>query len=322
MVLIGGITRLTNSGLSMVEWKLLMGSLPPMNEAAWMVVFEKYKQFPEYQIINTHFSLEEFKDIYFWEYLHRFLGRLIGLVFIIPFLYFLFKKMIDKKLLYQLLLILFMGGFQGFLGWYMVKSGLNKMPDVSHFRLAMHLITAFITFAYTFWVALGLIYPNKQKTTFTSLRNWAVFLLIITVVQIVWGAFVAGLNAGKVYNTWPKMGDSWIAESVTAMQPLWHNFVEGLAGVQFIHRYLAYIVVGVVLFIYFKSKRLKLNKTQLKGVNFLMIMVSIQFTLGILTLLMGVPVWMGVLHQLGAFFLLSAVVYTLHRFNFSTQTIQ
>ena len=319
MVLVGGITRLTNSGLSMVEWNLIMGSIPPLNEAEWLIAFEKYKQFPEYQIVNYHFTLEEFKPIFFWEYLHRILGRLVGLVFIIPFIYFLFKKMISKELLPKLLLLLFMGGFQGFLGWYMVKSGLNKDPDVSHFRLAMHLTTAFLTFAYTLWVALGLMYPNRVKGAFKSLKAGATVLLLITVVQIVWGAFVAGLNAGKVYNTWPLMGDQLVADGVTAMTPLWMNFVEGLAGVQFIHRYMAYAVVGLVIYLAVKARKEKTNVSQRGGMKFLIGMVSVQFVLGIITLLLGVPVWLGVLHQIGALMLLGSVVFALHRFTYSPE---
>lgn len=319
MVLVGGITRLTNSGLSMVEWNLVMGSIPPLNEAEWLIAFEKYKQFPEYQIVNYHFTLEEFKPIFFWEYLHRILGRLVGLVFIIPFIYFLFKKMISKELLPKLLLLLFMGGFQGFLGWYMVKSGLNKDPDVSHFRLAMHLTTAFLTFAYTLWVALGLMYPNRVKGAFKSLKAGATVLLLITVVQIVWGAFVAGLNAGKVYNTWPLMGDQLVADGVTAMTPLWMNFVEGLAGVQFIHRYMAYAVVGLVIYLAVKARKEKTNVSQRGGMKFLIGMVSVQFVLGIITLLLGVPVWLGVLHQIGALMLLGSVVFVLHRFTYSPE---
>ncbi len=319
MVLVGGITRLTNSGLSMVEWNLIMGSIPPLNEAEWLIAFEKYKQFPEYQMVNYHFTLEEFKPIFFWEYLHRVLGRLVGLVFIIPFIYFLFKKMISKELLPKLLLLLFMGGFQGFLGWYMVKSGLNKDPDVSHFRLAMHLTTAFLTFAYTLWVALGLMYPNRVKGAFKSLKAGATVLLLITVVQIVWGAFVAGLNAGKVYNTWPLMGDQLVADGVTAMTPLWMNFVEGLAGVQFIHRYMAYAVVGLVIYLAVKARKEKTNVSQRGGMKFLIGMVSVQFVLGIITLLLGVPVWLGVLHQIGALMLLGSVVFVLHRFTYSPE---
>lgn len=313
MVLIGGLTRLTNSGLSMVEWNMFMGSLPPMNDAEWIETFEKYKQYPEYQLINFNFGLDEFKKIFLWEYTHRFLGRLIGLVFIIPFLWFLFRKKLWPSLTYKLLIILFLGGLQGFLGWYMVKSGLVKEPDVSHFRLAIHLITAFITFAYTFWVALDLIYPknrNRQK----KMAPWLWSLLILLIVQIIYGAFVAGLNAGKIFTTWPKMGDSWIAESVTAMQPLYHNFIEGLAGVQFIHRYMAYLVVFMVLMVYFKARDMFLNSRQKKGLNFLIIMVAIQFLIGVLTLVYAVPVVLGILHQLGAFFLLGGVVYCLHVF--------
>lgn len=313
MVLIGGLTRLTNSGLSMVEWNMFMGSLPPMNQADWQETFDQYKQYPEYRLVNFDFSLDEFKKIFLWEYTHRFLGRLIGLVFIIPFLWFLFRRKLWPSLTYKLLIILFLGGLQGFFGWYMVRSGLIKEPDVSHYRLAIHLITAFITFAYTFWVALGLIYPknrNKQK----KMRPWLWSLLILTIIQIIWGAFVAGLNAGKIYNTWPKMGDSWIAESVTAIDPFLHNFIEGLAGVQFIHRYVAYLVVFMVLMVYFKGRDLFLNSKQKKGLNFLILMVAIQFFIGVLTLINSVPILLGTLHQLGAFFLLAGVVYCLHVF--------
>lgn len=318
MVLVGGITRLTNSGLSMVEWNLLMGTIPPLNEAEWQIAFEKYKQFPEYQMVNYHFTLEEFKPIFFWEYLHRVLGRLVGLVFIIPFIYFLIRKMISKELLPKLLLLLLMGGFQGFLGWYMVKSGLNKDPDVSHFRLAMHLTTAFLTFSYTLWVALDLMYPNKVKGAFKAIKSGALVLLFVTIVQIVWGAFVAGLNAGKVYNTWPLMGDQIVADAVTAMTPLWMNFVEGLAGVQFIHRYMAYVVVGLVIFLALKAKNNAISTSQRGGIRFLVGMVSIQFVLGIITLLLGVPVWLGVLHQVCALLLLGSIIFVLHRFTYSS----
>lgn len=292
---------------------MFMGSLPPMNDIEWQETFDKYKQYPEYRLVNFDFSLDEFKKIFLWEYTHRFLGRLIGLVFIVPFLWFLFRRKLWPSLTYKLLIILFLGGLQGFLGWYMVRSGLIKEPDVSHYRLAIHLITAFITFAYTFWVALGLIYPknrNRQK----KMRPWIWILLILLIIQIIWGAFVAGLNAGKIYTTWPKMGDSWIAESVIAMEPFYHNFIEGLAGVQFIHRYMAYLVVFMVLMVYFKGRDLFLNSKQKKSLNFLIFMVAVQFLIGVLTLVNSVPILLGTLHQLGAFFLLGGVVYCLHVF--------
>ncbi len=314
MVVIGGITRLTNSGLSMVDWKLIMGSIPPLNEAEWLQTFEQYKQFPEYQIVNTHFTLSEFKSIFFWEYLHRLLGRLIGIVFIIPFIYFLLKKKLSKKLILQSVVILFMGSLQGAIGWWMVKSGLVNNPDVSHYRLAVHLITAFLTFAYTFWVALTLIYPEVSNNNHSKMRKILFVILGLTIIQIVYGAFVAGLNAGFVMNTWPKMGEEWISSSVTSMNPVWLNFVEGIGGVQFIHRYLAYLVLGLIFYFWLKSRKLKLNTFQVKGVNLLLGAVMLQFCLGIATLIYAVPVWLGVAHQLGAFFLLTSIVYVMNAF--------
>ena len=314
MVVIGGITRLTNSGLSMVDWKLIMGMVPPLSEQDWIETFNQYKQFPEYQGVNFMFTLAEFKAIFFWEYLHRLIGRLIGIVFIVPFFYFLIKKKFTKKLMNQCLIILTMGGLQGFLGWWMVKSGLVDNPDVSHYRLAIHLIAAFLTFAYTLWVALGLIYHNEIRPNVPSMRKWVAVLFVVTVIQIVYGAFVAGLNAGLVYNTWPKMGGEWIAEAVTAIDPIWVNFVNGLAGVQFIHRYLAYIVVGLVVFLFLKSSKFKLSSIQLTALKALIIVVFIQFLLGIFTLIFSVPIWLGVTHQVGAFLLLGVVVYTAYSF--------
>mgnify|MGYP001586265974 FL=1 len=312
MVAIGGLTRLTHSGLSMVEWNLF-GSTPPSSDADWQIMFDKYKQYPEYQQINFNFSLEEFKSIFYWEYGHRMFGRLIGLVFIIPFLWFLIRKRVSKELLPKLILLLIMGSFQGLLGWYMVKSGLVKDPDVSHYRLAMHLVTAFLTFAYTFWVALGLIYPEKAQSDKKLKRlMWIIFPLVV--FQIIWGAYVAGLNAGMVYNTWPKMGEAWIADSVTAMSPLWKNFIEGLAGVQFVHRYLAYAVVAAILIAFFRGRKIQLFSNQRKALNVLVFAVSFQFVLGVLTLMLAVPISLGLLHQLGAFILLGSTVFALHRF--------
>jgi len=320
MVIVGGLTRLTHSGLSMVEWHLFMGSIPPMTEQEWQEVFNKYKQYPEYQLINFNFSLEEFKSIFYWEYAHRMLGRLIGLVFVIPFVVFWWRGKINKSLLPKLILIFILGGFQGFLGWYMVKSGLIKNPDVSHYRLAMHLITAFLTFAYVLWVSLGLIYPRKLDAEKKKhpLKSWFVSLLFLLIIQIVWGAFVAGLNAGKVYNTWPMMGEDWIAPSVTAMSPLWLNFVEGIGGVQFIHRYLALILLILVGFVIYKAKKISIGATQKQSLRYLIIAILLQFLLGVFTLLWAVPIGLGLVHQLGAFVLLGVVVFGLHRFRFNS----
>mgnify|MGYP000967694579 CR=1 FL=1 len=312
-VIVGGITRLTNSGLSMVDWNLFMGVIPPLNEADWVTTFESYKQYPEYQKINFNFTLTEFKSIFFWEYLHRMIGRLIGMVFIIPFVYFLIRKKISKSLLPKCLLILFMGGFQGLIGWWMVKSGLITNPDVSHYRLATHLFTAFITFAYTFWVALGLR-SNDNNDFHPSIQKGLKLLLPILLIQIVYGAFVSGLNAGLLFNTWPKMGEHWISPAITALNPTYLNFLEGMAGVQFIHRYLAYAVAGIVIYLWIKGRKLKLIQPQTTALNFLFGMVLVQFILGVLTLVNGVPIWLGVTHQVGAFILLGGLVFSLNQF--------
>ena len=316
MVVVGGIARLTHSGLSISNYQLISGTIPPMNEVEWNEAFDLYKQYPEYQKINHQMTLEEFKDIYFWEWIHRVIGRAIGIVFIIPFVYFLLKKQLSKPTIKKALILLFLGGFQGFLGWYMVKSGLVDRPDVSHYRLAMHLTTAFITFAYTLWVALDLIYPNKKEinASFRNLIRWGLAILLI---QIIWGAFVAGLDAGWIHNHWPFMSEGkLIHETVYIEQsPVWKNFVEGKSGVQFVHRYLAYVVVGMILFIAWKSHKMPLTPLQKKGINGLVGLVLLQFVLGVFTLLLQVPVWLGILHQVVAFFLLAAMTFTLHRFS-------
>ncbi len=316
MVTVGGITRLTNSGLSMTDWHLITDTFPPLTEAKWNAAFEEYKKFPEYQKINIHndFQLSDYKFIYFWEWFHRFIGRIIGLVFIVPFIYFLFKKKLDSSTVKKCIVLLGMGGFQGFLGWFMVRSGLIDNPDVSHFRLAIHLTFAFITFAYTLWVALDLIYPEKKKTE-KSLRTIAQYALLVLLLQIIYGGFVAGLNAGLIHNHWPLMSDGqFIHDSVFLEQKNWFlSFTEGKSGVQFIHRTLGYFVVAMIGLLYFKSKKFQLEQTQKKGINLLVLLVFVQFALGVFTLLYSVPLWLGLTHQINAFFLLTAMTFTLHR---------
>jgi cytochrome c oxidase assembly protein subunit 15 len=316
MVVVGGITRLTNSGLSMTDWHLVTDTFPPLTEAKWQETFEKYKEFPEYQKINIHndFTLSDYKFIYFWEWFHRFIGRIIGLVFIIPFFYFLIKKKIDKATLNKCFVLLGMGALQGFFGWFMVRSGLVDNPDVSHFRLSLHLTFAFLTFAYTLWVALDLIYPNKREVI-VPLRKIARIALAFLLLQIIYGGFVAGLNAGLVHNHWPMMSDGqFIHDSVFIEQKtLLLNLTEGKSGVQLVHRTLAYVVVGLIVFLYFKSKKHDLSSQQKNGLNALVLIVFLQFTLGVFTLLYSVPLWLGLTHQIVAFFLLTAMTYTLHR---------
>jgi cytochrome c oxidase assembly protein subunit 15 len=316
MVVVGGITRLTNSGLSMTDWHLVTDTLPPLTEAKWQEAFERYKQFPEYQKINIHndFTLSDYKFIYFWEWFHRFIGRIIGLVFIIPFFYFLIKKRIDKATLNKCFVLLGMGALQGFFGWFMVRSGLVDNPDVSHFRLSLHLTFAFLTFAYTLWVALDLIYPDKREVI-VPLKRIARIALAFLLLQIIYGGFVAGLNAGLIHNHWPMMSDGqFIHDSVFIEQKtLLLNLTEGKSGVQLVHRTLAYIVVGLIVFLYFKSKKYNLSAQQKNGLNALVLIVFLQFTLGVFTLLYSVPLWLGLAHQIMAFFLLTAMTYTLHR---------
>lgn len=316
MVIVGGITRLTHSGLSISNYKLISGTIPPLNEAEWNEAFELYKQYPEYQKLHNHFNLEEFKDIYFWEWIHRVIGRFIGLVFIIPFIYFLVKKRLSSATIKKSIILLLLGGFQGFLGWYMVKSGLVDEPNVSHYRLAAHLTTAFLTFAYTFWVALDLIFPEK-KTIDKKMRNFIRMGMAVLVLQIIYGAFVAGLDAGWIHNHWPLMNEGKLMHETVYIEqnPVYLNFIEGKSGVQFVHRSLAYVVVIFILAIWYKAKKYDLSNWQNLGINALLIMVGIQFLLGVFTLLLAVPVWLGVLHQVGAFILLSAMTFTLHRFS-------
>lgn len=302
MVLIGGITRLTDSGLSMSTWSLI-GGAPPLNFQEWVVAFDIYKQTPEGKI-NSHYTLADFKYIFFWEYLHRMLGRLLGLVFIIPFGYFLIKKKLSKKMIIKCCILLFMGASQGLIGWWMVQSGLIDRPDVSHYRLAIHLTTAFLTCSYTFWVALSLIFPNSRtgnKLVFTKL----IVLLILLIIQIVYGAFVAGLKAGRIYNTWPKMGENWIPESV---------FLDAGANSQFIHRTLGLLIVFFTFYIWKKGSGLSLLKLERNTLLLLPIIVSIQFFLGIITLLMGAPIVPALIHQILAFLLLLILVFNLFLF--------
>lgn len=319
MVVIGGITRLTGSGLSITEWKVIMGTLPPLNQEQWMEVYQKYQLSPEFQKVNYHMNLEEFKSIFWWEYIHRLLGRIIGIVFIIPFLYFVFKGYFREKRLVRKLSVLFLlGGFQGFLGWFMVKSGLQDNPHVSHYRLAAHLITAFFVYGFTYWFALDLMYPRSSPLPSTTpekekIKKWSAVLFFIVVFQIIYGAFVAGLKAGRIYNTFPKMGNGWVPEGFFNMSPWYANFFENMGTVQFVHRYVAYFVAGLCVFLWLKSRKVNFTFQQKMAFRIMLFVVSLQFLLGVLTLIYAVPVTLGVLHQIGALALFTSVIYLNHR---------
>src|SRR5436190_8910788 len=207
MVVIGGITRLTGSGLSITEWNVVMGAIPPLNDTQWNEAFDKYKAIPQFQKLNYSFSLDDFKKIFFWEYLHRLVGRLVGIVFLLPFIYFLITKQLDKPMIRKAIFLFALGGLQGFLGWFMVKSGLSERTSVSHYRLAIHLVAAFITFAFTLWYALELIYMNEKRNSLLRKNYSGItrFLFATVLLQVIYGAFVAGLHAGKFANTFPTM---------------------------------------------------------------------------------------------------------------------
>jgi cytochrome c oxidase assembly protein subunit 15 len=317
MVVIGGITRLTGSGLSITQWKIVTGTLPPFSEASWQKEFDSYKQTPQYKLINSDFTLSDFKGIFWWEYIHRLIGRIIGVVFLIPFIWFWVKKKFPHDFLKKAAVLFALGGFQGFLGWFMVKSGLSENIYVSHYRLATHLISAFTVFGFTFWYALDLAFPStplsREGGKKGEIKDLSILLFATVILQIIYGAFVAGLKAGYGYPTWPKMGDQWIPEEIVSMEPLWKNFLEGHAGVQFIHRYLAYVVVFIVGIIFFRARKIQLTSSQRKIIHLLVAIVLTQFTLGIITLLYGVPIVIAALHQTGAFFLFATTLLLLHR---------
>jgi len=311
MVMIGGITRLTNSGLSMVEWDLFMGAIPPLDQQAWQETFDKYQAYPEYQMMEQNMDLSGFKSIFFWEYLHRQWGRLMGIVFIIPFFIFLKQGRLKGKLLKRCIAILIGGAIVGGLGWFMVVSGLKDRPEVSHYRLAIHLVAAFSLFGLVLWTALDLVRGTIERTKTAGTSKMAISVLALLYVQIIYGAFVAGLDAGTIYNTWPLMNGNFVPENTFALSPFWVNLLEHRDGVQFIHRNLAIAVLGLVLWLTYKG--LKSSEVMVrKASKLLALMVLVQFILGIGTLLMHVPVSFGVAHQFGALLLLAAMCNWLH----------
>ena len=311
MVVLGGVTRLTGSGLSMVDWRPLMGWLPPLSDLEWQRVFEMYQSSPEYQKVNAHMDVHAFKSIFWLEYLHRLLGRVIGLVFLIPFLAFLVRGYISKTEWPKYLLMFVLGGMQGVLGWYMVKSGLVDVPHVSQYRLTAHLVAAFTIYAYMFWVAMSLLFPTKGNDPHPWYRR-SLALTILTSVVIVSGGFVAGLKAGKIYNTFPMMGDHWVPPGTFALDPLWRNFVENMTTVQLDHRVLAITTLIAVIAYWTAARKAELPARTRPAVNALLHTVVLQVILGISALLMAVPVWLGALHQAVALLLFTVSLYILH----------
>ncbi|MGB7931806.1 MAG: COX15/CtaA family protein [Gammaproteobacteria bacterium] len=316
MVVLGGVTRLTGSGLSMVEWDPIFGIVPPLSEAQWNATFDLYRESPEYRKINAGMDLHGFKQIYWFEFAHRLLGRTIGVVFLIPFLYFLFAGRIRRPLIPRLATLFVLGGLQGVLGWYMVKSGLVDKPHVSQYRLTAHLAAALLIYAYMLWVALGL-WTNADRAAASpaprGLRRFAALLGGLVFITALSGGFVAGLKAGFAYNTFPLMDGHWIPETMFQMSPVWRNFFENIATVQFDHRLLATLVfVGCVSF-WLAARRQTLPVSARIGVYALLAAVVLQVTLGISTLLLHVPTALAATHQAGALLLLTVVLFVNHR---------
>ncbi len=312
MVVLGGVTRLTNSGLSMVEWKPVTGWLPPLSEQAWQDEFAKYKAFPEYQKINKGMSLSEFKGIFVFEYSHRVLGRVIGLAFVIPFIVLFLLRQIPLSLTPRLVGLLILGGSQGLMGWVMVKSGLVDHPDVSHYRLTAHLGLACLIFMGLLWTALDLIYPGRKMKVADQLSKFSIVCLALVVFQILIGGFVAGLNAGFIYNDWPTMGGGFVPEDIFHMSPWYHNFLENVATIQFTHRMVAYLVLIAVIALFFLCRKRGLRGRPFKMAHFFVAAIFCQVLIGIWTLVSVVPVSLGALHQAGGMVVLGLAVATVH----------
>ena len=314
MVVVGGVTRLTHSGLSIVEWQPIVGTLPPLNDTEWEQTFDKYKQTPEYKLVNNTMTLDGFKGIFWWEYFHRLLGRVIGCVFLLPLLWFIVRRQVGRALGWRLAGIFVLGGLQGALGWYMVKSGLVDNPRVSPLRLAAHLGLAFLIFAAMFWQALDLLWPRLAQPA-AVLRQAArrmSALSVLIFVMVLSGALVAGTRAGLVYNTFPKMGEHWVPPEIFALDPWYANFFNNMATVQFDHRLLAWLLAIVVPVFCWRTRRLPIANLTRLSLNMLLTLLVLQITLGITTLLAAVPVALGATHQGGALLFFAAALMAAH----------
>ncbi len=309
MVLVGGATRLTESGLSIVEWKPVTGALPPLNEAEWKQAFDGYKAIPQYRQMNAGMSLDEFKTIFWWEWSHRLLGRVIGMVYLLPFLYFLWRGGLGAELKRRLWGIFALGALQGGVGWWMVASGLSQRVEVSQYRLATHLVLALLIFAGIVWTlrrlrqTTALIVPSRLKIT-------GIVLLALTFVQLYLGALVAGLRAGKIYNTWPDIDGGFIPSAARLFfhVPWWRNLFENTLTVQFEHRMVAYTLFALVVLHVIDAARARVDRAVLEGALWLLGIVSVQVVLGILTLLNQAPMDLALTHQAVAILVLTLAV--------------
>jgi heme a synthase len=316
MVVVGGITRLTLSGLSITEWKPLVGIVPPLSAADWAAEFAKYRQVPEYRAVHFAMTLEEFKDIYFWEYLHRLLGRLIGVAFAGPFIWFLVRRQLPRRFVPPLAGILLLGFGQGLLGWYMVKSGLADRVEVSQYRLVAHLALALAIYAAILWVALGIVrrpaLPDRRSGSRPGWRRAAEAVLALVALTISAGGFVAGTRAGLTYNTFPLMDGAWVPAGYAELHPLLLNWFENIAAIQFNHRALAVITLMAVLALWAAGLRSALPRPARLALHALLAVAMLQVMLGISTLILAVPIPLAAAHQAGAVLLLTSAIILRH----------
>jgi len=304
MIVVGGLTRLTDSGLSITEWQLFSGLLPPLNQNDWILYFKLYKEIPEFKLQNFGMTLQEFKIIFWWEWAHRFLGRVIGLSYLIPLIYFSFKLKITKIL--DLYFIFFLICFQGFIGWYMVSSGLVDRVDVSHFRLSIHLLIAFLILSLIFWNYLKYQNYNQVDNGINSIIPFIFLVLIL--IQIVIGAFVSGMDAGKIYNSWPLMGNTYFPNDNNIENLFKLSAFSNPSLVQFIHRNLAYLIGLFYLLIFFKVYKNKINELY-RSVNILGFFIILQIILGIFTIVLGAQIYIAAVHQVSSIFLVTSSIY-------------
>ena len=312
MVVIGGITRLTESGLSMTEWRPLIGWIPPLSEVEWQRVFDRYRQTSEYRIQFPGMDLEGFKTIFWWEYIHRVWGRLIGLVFGLPMAWFIIRQRVERPLIPHLVALLLLGGFQGLIGWWMVMSGFVDRDDVSQYRLTVHLGVAIVILGYLLWLALGLLQRAESRGKApVSLRKLSQAVAGVAFVTILSGGMVAGINAGVIHNTWPLMDGGLLPGDFDAVSPFWLNFFESHAAVQFDHRMLAYLTAIVAGIYWFRARTASLEARALNAAHALGVMLVLQILLGISTLLLVVPISLAVLHQAGAVALFALAIWNM-----------
>jgi cytochrome c oxidase assembly protein subunit 15 len=318
IVVVGGVTRLTHSGLSITEWQPIVGTLPPLSDADWSAAFSKYQLTPEYQQVNKGMSLGDFQRIFWWEYFHRLLGRLVGVVFLLPFLWFLARREIPPGYGIPFAVIFALGAAQGALGWYMVQSGLVADPRVSQFRLTAHLGLAFLIFAAMFWAALSLLAPQRADrdvdNALSSIRRFALAVACLVFLQALSGGMVAGIRAGFAYNTFPLMNGAIVPAEILSLDPAWKNFFYNMATVQFVHRVLALLLAFAVPLLWWNVVRgaARVPPRATVGAHLLLAMLAVQVTLGILTLVLVVPLPLAALHQAGALLLFAFALNLVH----------